>query len=212
MRRLSLPLALCALLTSLFVGSTMVAAQAATPSPQASTPCDVAPRPADETVSLWFDQGGSPVATPQIATPVASESDLPQGTQTDQATIQQIDHTLREWVTCFDEEQYLRGFALMTDHLVAEYGPELGSASSDVVSALIAELEGSTIATPTASSTPTSTSYLDGPRDVRTLNDGRVGGIWGVNGDEAFVIFQKNGDTWLIDDFVDITESGTPTP
>jgi len=50
----------------------------------------------------------------------------------------------------------------------------------------------------------------DQPATARVPAGERVGGIWDYEGDEAFVIFLKDGDRWLIDGSIDIVEAGTP--
>jgi hypothetical protein len=54
-------------------------------------------------------------------------------------------------------------------------------------------------------------------RDIRVLEGGRVGGVWTIEGDAAFVVFEEQDGRWLIDEFIDIVEDeaamgGTPEP
>ncbi len=120
------------------------------------------------------------------------------------ATVAAVDATVREWMVCFDANQYARAFALMTDDLIRTYGPQQGETEEEVRALFEEQLA----ATPVAGATDQ--TILEGPRDVRLLPDGRVGGIWLVEGDAAFLILERQGDRWLADEVIDIVESGTP--
>ena len=53
-------------------------------------------------------------------------------------------------------------------------------------------------------------------RDIRVLEGGRVGGVWAIEGDTAFIVLEQENDQWLVDEVIDIVEddgaaNGTPT-
>jgi hypothetical protein len=57
---------------------------------------------------------------------------------------------------------------------------------------------------------------VDRGRDIRVLEGGRVGGVWTIEGDAAFIVLEQQDDRWLVDEVIDIVEdeaamSGTPT-
>ena len=43
-------------------------------------------------------------------------------------------------------------------------------------------------------------------RDVRVLDDGRVGGIWALQGDAAFIILTEENGAWVVDEVIDILD------
>lgn len=187
------------------------AAQEATPQPGIDE-CTVEPGSIDAIVALFFDPSGSPIAQPSTETQsVSADSELPQGQSADAATVAAIDTTLREWNTCFALGQYLRGFSLMTPNAARLYGPDTTSVEQDTPAEVKKLLEDQLNGTPIPGEEPGVPVILDGPTDARILPDGRAGAIWGYEGDRAFVVFARQGDQWLVDDFIDIVESGTPS-
>jgi hypothetical protein len=171
--------------------------------------CTVEPRPIDELIPLWFNAEGTPAATPVAQLPFGSESELPQGKPADAQTVAAINATIHEIFACFDSGQYARAFALMTDHAVSQFGPDVTNPSEDTPQEVQALLEAQASVTPTTGSSSQQTVVSDA-RDARVLPDGRVGAIFESQGDRVFGIFVKSGDRWLLDDIIDITETGTP--
>ena len=47
-------------------------------------------------------------------------------------------------------------------------------------------------------------------REVRMLDDGRIGGIWNVDGDDTFIVLAEEDGTWLLDEIIDVLDGGTP--
>jgi hypothetical protein len=183
-------------------------AQGATPaaSPGAAVACTVAPRSAEELVALWYGTTGTRIATATSVTPFPSEADLPSGTPADAATVDAINAAIQEWAACFNSGDYLRYFALLTDSLAQQQGPQ-GNQTPDQILALLES-------TPTAQ--PSGQGLVVGPaRDVRVLPDGRVGAVFdfqqsGLSG-VVFVTFEQQGGQWLIAETDDVGEiTGTP--
>jgi hypothetical protein len=142
-----------------------------------------------------------------------SEADLPQGPPADDATVAAITATIQEIFACFDAAQYARAFALMTDYAVSQFGPDVSNPDEDTPEEVRALLEAQIAGTPTADeeSTPSGEQTVISPaRDARVMPDGRVGAIFESEGDAVFAVFQQSGDRWLLDEFIDIEEQGTP--
>ncbi len=207
MRWISVPVLAITLATPLTLGAGRAVAQEATPvaGPDTAVACTVAPRSVDELIALWFDPAGTPLATPLPAS-VPTEADLPQGAPADPATVAAVNATAQEITACFEAEQYARAFALMTDDLVHQFGPQEGETMEETRAFLEAQLA----ATPTPEGTPTAAQPL---RDVRVLADGRVGGILEEEGQISFVFFEDQAGRWLFDDYIQLgAAEGTPAP
>lgn len=96
----------------------------------------------------------------------------------------------------------------MTDHAIGQFGPDVSDPHENTPEKVRALLEAQVAATPPAGS-GTQTVISDA-REARVLPDGRVGAIFEAEGDRIFAFFTRSGDRWLLDDFVDIVEQGTP--
>jgi hypothetical protein len=189
-------------------------AQEGTPEPDLTLPrCTVEPRDADATIALWFDASGNPAATPTAVPPIDAET-LVEGAPVDDETLAAVTDLTEQWLSCMEvAHEYLRGFSLATDRLVAQFGPDLTKPEQDTPEEVRALLEQQLEATPTAEGERVVTlEPFVGPRKPRTLEDGRVGAIWSFGGDRVFLVYQKQDDgRWLIDDAVDIIDvEGTP--
>lgn len=203
----------CLLVVSL-AAPVQVVAQEGTPEADLTLPrCTVEPRDADATIALWFDASGNPAATPVGVPPIDAET-LLEGGPVDEATVAAITDVTEQWLSCMEvAHQYLRGFSLVTDRLLAQFGPDITNPEQDTPDEVRALLEEQLAATPTAGEERvTSLTPFAGPRKPRLLDDGRVGAIWAFGGDRVFLVYQKQDDgRWLIDDAVDIIDVvGTP--
>lgn len=193
-------------------------AQAATPSasPGAASgqmACTAEPRDIDELLALWFTPEGAPLATTEVANKVDEARTLPQGEVVDDATLQAIDQTTRGWVACFIVSgQFARGFSYMTDQMVARFGPDMINPSEDTPEEVAALLAGQLAGTPIPSEEGMADmSTLQGPKEARLLENGRAGALWSLEGDQVFLVYEKHGDRWLIDDLIDVEDvAGTP--
>lgn len=203
----------CLVVVSLAAPLTAVA-QEGTPEADLTLPrCTVEPRDTAATVALWFDASGNPAATP-TAVPAIDAETLVEGAPVDDATVAAITDLTEQWLSCMEvAQQYLRGFSLVTDRLLAQFGPDITNPEQDTPEEVTALLEQQLAATPTpGEGRVTSLTPFVGPRKPRLLDDGRVGAIWSFGGDRVFLVYQKQADgSWLIDDAVDIIDvEGTP--
>jgi hypothetical protein len=107
----------------------------------------------------------------------------------------------------------------MTDDLARQFGPDVSSPDQDTpeeVRALLeAQLAGTPVADEPGMEQGASTDVGRG-RDIRVLEGGRVGGVWTIESDAAFIVLEQQDDHWLVDEVIDIVEdnaamSGTPT-
>ncbi len=186
----------------LVVGPDSVRGQEATPA--GAVACTVEPRSIDELLTVWYGTDDTLEAAPPEDVPSIAEAELPTGQPADEATVEAVDAVVREWIACSDLFQLARMTTLMTDEAVRAFGPHEED-TRDQVQAL---LEEQAAATPEAGQT--GVTVLEAPRDVRVLDDGRVGGIWAVEGEAAFIILEQQGDHWLLDALFIIVPGGTP--
>jgi hypothetical protein len=191
--------------------ATTTSAQEASPTAAMTggVPCTAEPRNIDELLAVWFSPEGTPVPATELQPPFNSESELPQGTPADEATTIAITDTIRQVFACFDSNQYTRAFSLMTDHALGLFGPSAENPDEDTPEEVRALLEAQDALTPTPVEAELQT-IIDDARDARILDDGRAAAIFASEGDTVFAYFVQTGDQWLLDDFVDIAESGTP--
>jgi hypothetical protein len=179
--------------------------------------CTAEPRDVDELIGFYFGPEGTPLATP-TATTVESEAELPQGEPVDPAVEEAVNATVTELFACFDAGQYARAFALMTDDLARQFGPDISDPTEDTpeeVRALLeAQLAGTPVVDEPGMEQGASTEVGRG-RDIRVLEGGRVGGVWTIYGDTIFIVLEQQDDRWLLDEVIDIVgndaASGTPT-
>ena len=207
------------LAASTLVGALPVSAQDASPAAGTSgAACTVEPRDVDELIGFYFGAEGTPLATPSAAM-FGSEAELPQGEPVDPAVEEAVNATVTELVACFDAGQYARAFALMTDDLVRQSGPDLSSPDEDTPEEVRALLEAQLAGTPVADEPGMeqgATTDVGQGRDIRVLEGGRVGGVWAIEGDTAFIVLEQENNRWLVDEVIDIVEddgaaNGTPT-
>lgn len=178
------------------------AAQQASPAPGHSGPvCGVTPQAVDELVARAFPEG-TPAALSVAAIASLAESDLPQGTLADAALAAAADQVVQTWVLCYAAGEGARLFALMSDKLDASFLQQFISIpTSDTPEELRRVLESGL----TGPLVLGSTSALAPPgRDIRVLADGRIGGIWTIGGDDAFLILVQEEGAWLVDEIIDI--------
>jgi hypothetical protein len=207
---LTLSLSLVTPLTSLAQDATPAARSGAQP-----TSCDAEPRDLDELVALWFDESGNVAATPTAPMTSVDEAALPDGSKPEEADVAEIDETTRQWLYCINiAGDFARGFNLMTDNLVSQFGPDTTNQDQDTPEEVRALLEAQSAATPSPEvEGQLRLPALAGPRRARVLEDGRIGAIWSIGGDRVFIMYKNEGDKWLVDEVVDVVDpvEGTPT-
>jgi hypothetical protein len=173
--------------------------------------CRVRPRSLDQVRDLiGVVTGGGP------APPLATE--LPQGVPADPGTVAEIKGVVHEWAACANTGDALRLFALYTDDALRALGP----------------LPAGTV---TEFATPdpirqTDRAFVISVSDIEVFPDGRVGAVVvvgnlsnadAVPGKPAYLVFERQGDRWLIDAVIDSlwideklvdlgTVLGTPAP
>jgi hypothetical protein len=210
-------LAATGIVTATLTVAAPVAAQEASPAAGAEViACTVAPRDPAILAALYFDEQGTPLATPEPTT-VATEAELPAGEPVAAETAAAVNAVLAELFVCFDVGQYARAFSLMTDAMARQSGPNATNPDEDSPEEIRALLENQ-LATPISGGEERAQNLANDigeGRDIRMLDDGRVGGVWTFQGDAVFVIFADQDGRWLADEFVDILDdaaAGTPTP
>ena len=214
MRRFLVAVSALVALVGLVVGDTLpAAAQDATPGAGAEqfpfspdpAECTVEPRAADELLALWYGPDGSPVAaaaTPAIEE-VATEVTIPVGPPADGATAAAVADTVRQVFACFAAGETLRAYALFTDDLAREFGPEPGTPRE--------EAEAFVAATPEPGAEGEAGEIV-AITDVMDLADGRVGAFVVDRSagppDTVYAIFERDGDRLLVDEVVDFAPVG----
>jgi hypothetical protein len=178
------------------------------------TSCDAEPRDLDELVALWFDASGNAAATPAAAMREENEATLPDGPKPEDADVAAIDETTRQWLYCINiAGDYARGFNLMTDNLISQFGPDTTNADQDTPEEVRALLEAQAAATPIpGTEEQLRLPALGGPRKARLLEDGRIGAIWSIGGDRVFITYKNEDGTWLVDEVVDLADPAEGTP
>ncbi len=222
MRRL-LALVVVLLALAVAVSTAPVAAQDATPGAGAAqfpiTPdpadCTVEPREADELLALWYDAEGTPIAAAAPMAEQATSLTIPVGPRADEETAAAAAATVSEVFSCFEAGDALRAFALFTDDLAQQFGPEPGTTREEAEAFLAGGFPEE--ATPEGESVggDVPESQIVAVTDVMGLADGRVGAfvVTREEGqlDTVYVIFEQQGDRLLADvlvDFVPLGEGG----
>ena len=181
--------------------------------------CAVEPRDVEELVGFFFDPEGNSLATP-TAPMVDTEAELPPGEPADPEVVEAVNATFAQLFTCFEAGQYARALALMTDDLARQTGPDTSSPDEDSPEEVRALLESQLAGTPVVDEPGMddgASMDVGQGRDIRVLEGGRVGGVWTIESDAAFVVFEEQDGQWLIDELIDIGEddlamTGTPAP
>lgn len=170
----------------------------------------------EQLLNYWYDAEGTPIAVDSQATHDAGTGitviPVPVGQLADDATRNAVIETVTEVFACFAAGDVLRGYALFSQNLARQFGPEPGTPREDAEAFLTmapqpeAEEEQSLIVTIT---------------DVMTLADGRAGAFvversGGVDS-TGYAILVQEGDRWLVDEIIEFSEpgeseAGTPTP
>jgi hypothetical protein len=196
------------------LSATVAVAQDATPAAvlgEAIDPaeCTVEALPTDEMVALWFqenDAGTPVVATPEPAPDMFPESvPVPLGEPADAATVAAVTATVREVIACFNAGSFVRAFALYSEALQQQFGPE----PEDTVADVQAFLEMPDEPLPADEQT-----RLVAVTDVSVMADGRVGAFVVLDdpqgppdgAETALLLLVQGDDRWLVDAIVPFTE------
>jgi hypothetical protein len=187
-----------ALALSGFVALTPVArAQEVTPSPigevVSAEECTTAARPARFLADL--------IATPVAATPTPAITALPEGTEPDDQTREEITAVVRQLVACSNTGDLLRALALFGDDYLRRSLTQTGALTIEEMIERIAAL-----ATPIAMPPALLVSLVE-IRDMRVLPDGRVVAVVVTHSQQAgqetsLFFFARVDGGWIIQDAV----------
>ena len=218
MRRFSvLFLSIVMLLGTIVVGGdAVVAGQDATPAageddfPLVADPalCTVEPRSTEELLDLWFPAEGSPVAEATGAEDEPpTEVTIPVGAPVDdEAVMAGVTATVHEVFSCFEAGDVLRAYALFTDDLARQFGPEPGTPREEAEAFLAGGFPEE--ATPDGEAVGGDVPeefQIVAVTDVMDLADGRVGAFVVDEEGTAYVIFEQTGDRWLVDEVIEFS-------
>jgi hypothetical protein len=181
------------IVVALVATMTDVIAQDATPASDltASDGCDVTPRD-DADLDALNATATSHVATPVAVTPI----DLPEGQPVDAATLNTLDHTLRQIIACAQSGDINRLLALYSDAYVAT----IALAPEPVPIVPGQPSEGMAL----PDGTPAAGSYAQpSVLDAVMLDDGRIAArvaANGIAGTDEIVFFVFQHERWVIDE------------
>lgn len=170
--------------------------------------CTTEPRPASFLADL--------IATPAAVEPMTTATAIPEGTEPNEQTRQEITAVIRQLIACTNTGDLLRPLALYGDDYLRRVLNTQGQLTTEAAMELIAPL-----ATPIAVTESFSTRLVE-IRDMRVLADGLVAAVvisvpfgGGTFLDTDLLYFARADGGWIIDDAVsDFVETGsvaTPT-
>jgi len=196
-----------ALFSLLVVGAPGARAQEGTPAAGLDAPsaaeCTVEPRSEDELRALFREAAATPVLDSSEAIPTPAIA--PTGDPADEQTVADVTATWRQFIACITAGDQARMFALFSDDMVRRQ-LVVDIAFGVTEDALFEFLAATPVPLPPDHSVPI--VPLD---DVRVLSDGRVAVVGpGELGRGDVRIFVKEGDRWLLDNWFDLTSSGSP--
>jgi hypothetical protein len=187
--------------------SPWASAQEATPIGEAISPeeCTTEPRPATFLADL--------TATPAAAVTVTPITILPEGTEPDEQTRQEVIAHLRQIVACTNSGEFLRALALYSDEYLRRSINPLGQLTEEAALEAIAPL-----ATPFAV-TPEIYVRIVGYPLIQLLEDGRVLALMttipfggGPETTDLFIL-SRTDDGWTVDEtVVRYDQAGAATP
>jgi hypothetical protein len=202
---LTIVVALCSLL---LVGGPGVRAQAGTLTADqdvaSAAECTAAPRSEDELRAL-FRKAATLIPTSLELAASPTPAIAPLGDPADEQTVAEISATWREFIACISAGDQARLFALFSDDMVLrQFVVDIALRVTE--DALFDFLSATPVPLPLDQS-----ATIVPFDDVRVLSDGRVAVVGpGELGRGDIRIFVKEGDRWLLDEWFDLTASGTP--
>jgi hypothetical protein len=198
---------LAALFSLLVAGAAGAGAQTGTPATDLDVPtaaeCTIEPRSEDELRALFREVAATPVLDSSESSPTPAMA--PTGDPADEQTVAEVSATWRQFIACITAGDLARMFALYSDEMVRrQFVVDIAFGVTE--DALFEFLAATPVPLPPDQSVPI--LPFD---DVRVLSDGRVAVVGpGEQGRGDVRIFVKEGGSWLIDDWFDLTSSGTP--
>ncbi len=202
------PLAIVVAVFSLLVaGASGAGAQGGTPAADRDAPtaaeCTVEPRSEDELRALFREVAATPIPDIPEASPTPAVP--PPGEPADEQTVAEISATWRQFIACIHAGDQARMFALFSDDMVRR------QLYVDIAFGVTEEALFDFLAATPVPLAPDVGALFVPIDDARVLEDGRVAVIGpGEQGRAEVRIFVKEGDRWVIDDWFELTESGTP--
>jgi hypothetical protein len=167
--------------------------------------CTVEEADVEQLLGYWYDAEGTPVVLDPQATPEAGLEmmaiPVPIGELADDATRTAVIEAVTEVFSCFAAGDVLRAYALFTENLARQFGPEPGTPREDAEAFLTMEPQ------PEAEEEQ---SLIVAITDVMILVDGRVGAfvIERFAGEDStgYAIFVEQEDRWLVDEIIEFSE------
>jgi hypothetical protein len=176
---------------------------ATSPGVPAAAECTVEPRPEDELRALFREVAATPIPDIPEASPTPAVP--PPGEPADEQTVAEISATWRQFIACIHAGDQARMFALFSDDMVRR------QLYVDIAFGVTEEALFDFLAATPVPLAPDVGALFVPIDDARVLEDGRVAVIGpGEQGRAEVRIFVKEGDRWVIDDWFELTESGTP--
>jgi hypothetical protein len=200
---------LAALFSLLVSGTAVASAQSGTPASAldvpAATECTIAPRSEDELRALFREAAATPVLDSFELAASPTPAIAPTGDSADEQTVAEVSATWRQFIACITAGDQARMFALYSDDMVRrQFVVDIAFGVTE--DALFEFLAATPVPLPPDQSVPI--LPFD---DVRVLRDGRVVVVGpGEQGRGDVRIFVKEGGRWLLDNWFDLTSSGTP--
>jgi hypothetical protein len=189
------------------LGSQAAAAQAGTPATGSDlispAECTVEPRSEAELRALFREVAATPLPASLDASPAPAVA--PAGAPADEQTVAAINATWRQYLACLIAGDQARMFALVSDNLVRR------QFVVNIAFGVTEEAWFDHLATPVPLPPDQAVTFV--PLEVvRMLSDGRVAAVGpGEGGREEVRIFVQTGDRWLLDEWFELAEQGTPT-
>jgi hypothetical protein len=202
-----LPAIVVALFSLVVVGAPGAGAQEGTATAGLDVPapaeCTVAPRSEDELRTLFREVAATPVGASLEGSPTPAIT--PTGAPADEQTVAGVSATWRQFIACITAGDQARMFAVLSDDMVRrQFVVDIAFGVTE--DALFEFLAATPVPLP-----PDQSIQIPPFDDVRVLSDGRVAVVGPGEGGRGDVrIFVKEGDRWLVDDWFDLTSSGTP--
>lgn len=196
-----------AVFSLLVAGAPGAGAQEGTPAASLDVPsaaeCTVEPRAEDELRALFREAAATPILDSPETSPTPAVP--PPGDPADAQTVAEISATWRQFVACITAGDQARMFALFSDDMVRrQFVVDIAFGVTE--EALFAFLSATPVPIPPDHSAPVLPFT-----DARVLPDGRVAVVGPGEGGRGDVrIFVKEDGRWLIDDWFELTKSGTP--
>jgi hypothetical protein len=176
------------------------AAQEATPASTTLACLDVATPSVESVMEQAAAFSSSAIeATPATGSEPIAEADLPQGSAADAATVAAVDLVVRTWLACYLAGEELSVLALQSNAMDRGFA----ALFIDDLATYELVLHEDVVGTPFPIDPRV---VISPPSDVRLLDDGRVGGIWALQGDAAFIVFTDENGAWVVDEVIDVLD------